>query len=91
MSRSRILCWSSCCGSRFHLLVDPAAAFGGVDVIDFDANGRGVDGASFGGVFAVDLQFNGRTRAQKTERIEVTLEISPLAEGAEDALALGVR
>ena len=41
----------------FHLLVDPAAAFGSVDVVDFDADGAGIDGAGFAGVLAFDLQF----------------------------------
>jgi hypothetical protein len=72
----------------FHLLVDPAAAFGGVDVVDFDADGRGVDGAGFAGVLTIALQFGGRAGAEKTEWIEVAFEVSPLAEGAEDALAL---
>ena len=39
----------------------------------------------------VDLQFDGGTRAEKTEGIEIAFEVSPLAEGAEDAFALGVR
>ena len=38
----------------FHSLVDPAPAFGSVDVIDFDADGRGVDGAGFARVFAFE-------------------------------------
>ena len=40
---------------RFHALVDPAAAFGSVDVINFDADGGGVDGAGFARVFTFDL------------------------------------
>ncbi len=74
-----------------HPLVDPAAAFGSVDVIDLDADGRGVDGAGFAGIFTVDLQFGSDARTEKAERIEIALKVSPLAEGAEDALALGVR
>src|ERR1035438_4046542 len=75
---------------RFHLLVNPAAAFGGVDVIDFDADGARVDRAGFAGVLAFALQFGRFAGAEETEGVEVTLEISPLAVGVEDAIALGV-
>ena len=44
---------------RFHLLVDPAAALGRVDVVDLDTDGAGVDGAGFAGVLA----FVSRVRA----------------------------
>src|SRR5580658_9323376 len=75
---------------RFHLLVDPAAAFGIVDVVDLDADGRGVDGAGFTGVLAFDLQLGSYARAEEAERVEVACEVSPLAEGVEDAFAFGV-
>ena len=74
----------------FHALVDPAAAFGGVDVIDLDADGAGVDGAGFAGVFAFVLEFGRFAGTEKAEGIEVALEVSPLAVGGEDAFALGV-
>jgi hypothetical protein len=76
---------------RFHLLVNPAAAFGSVDVIDFDTDGRRVDGAGLAGVLAVDLQFGGGTGTEKAKGIEVAFEVSPLAEGVENTLALEVR
>ena len=75
---------------RFHLLVNPAAALGGVDVIDFDADSAGVDSAGLAGVLAFALQFGRFAGAEETEGVEVTLEISPLAVGVEDAFALGV-
>src|SRR5258708_5041230 len=42
-------------GGSFHLLVDPAAAFGSVDVVDLDSDRAGVNGAGFAGVLAFDL------------------------------------
>ena len=59
-------------------------------MVDFDSDGRGVDGAGFAGVLAFDLQFGGGARAEEAERVEVAFEVSPLAEGVEDAFALGV-
>ena len=76
---------------RFHLLINPAAAFGSVDVVDLDADRGGVDGAGFAGVFAFDLQFGSDARAEEAERIEIALKVSPLAEGVENRFALGVR
>ncbi len=75
---------------RFHLLVDPAAAFGIVDVVDFYADGGGVDGAGFASVLAFELQFGSGARAEEAERVEVAFEVSPLAEGVEDAFAFWV-
>jgi len=40
---------------RFHPLINPAPAFGSVDVIDLDADGRGINRASFASVLAFDL------------------------------------
>ena len=37
------------------------------------------------------LQFGSYARAEKAERIEIAFEVSPLAEGVEDAFALGIR
>ncbi len=59
-------------------------------MVDFDADGRGVDGAGFAGVLAFELQFRSGARAQKAEGIEVAFKISPLAKGAEDAFAFRV-
>ncbi len=86
--KNALLIWLRRLG--FHLRVDPAAAFGGVDVVDFDANGRGVDGAGFAGVLAFDLQLRSGARPQKAEGIEVAFKISPLTKSAEHAFALRV-
>ena len=77
-------------GLGFHALVDPAAALGGVDVVDFDADGAGVNGAGFASVFAFCSSSGVGARAEEAEGVEVALEISILAVGAEDAVALGV-
>src|SRR5258706_10310224 len=37
-----------------HLLVDPAATFGGIDVVDLDTDGAGIDSAGFAGIFALE-------------------------------------
>ena len=66
------------------------AALGPVDVIDFNTDGAGVDGAGFAGVLAFALQFRSFAGAEKAERVEVALEISPLAVSVEDAFALEV-
>ena len=78
-------------GIGLHAIPDPAAALGSVNVVNLDADGGGVDGAGFAGVFAFDLmQFGRRARTEEAEGIEVAFEVSPLAEGVEDALAVGV-
>ncbi len=59
-------------------------------MIDLDADGAGVDGAGFAGVFAFVLEFGRFAGTEKAEGVEVALEVSPLAVGVEDALALGV-
>ena len=53
--------------TRFHALVDPAAALRAVDVVDFNADGGGVDGAGFARVLVVDLQF-GVARGRRKPR-----------------------
>src|SRR5271154_3115864 len=75
---------------RFHALINPAAALGRINVVDFDPNGAGVDGAGFTSVVVVDLQFRSGARTQKTEGIEIAFEVSPVAKGIKDAFALGV-
>jgi len=77
-------------GGRLHALVDPAAAFGSVNVINLDADCGGINGARFAGVFAFELQFRSDARAQKTERIEIGLDVSPLPEGAKNAFPLRI-
>jgi hypothetical protein len=72
---------------RLHALVNPAAALGRVDVIDFDADGAGVDASRFSRVLALDLQFGRHAGAEKTEGIEIALQISPLAVGIENGFA----
>src|SRR3984957_4800381 len=81
-----VFCWCF----RFHALIDPAAAFGGIDVVDLDADGGRIDGARFARVFTLNLQFGSRAWSQKTERIEVAFEVAELAEGVEDPLTLQV-
>ena len=74
----------------FHALIDPAAALGGVDVIDFNADGAGVDGAGFAGVVALAFEFGGLARTEEAEGVEIAFEISELAVGVENAFALGI-
>ena len=59
-------------------------------MIDFDADGGGVDGAGFARVFAVNLQFRSGTRRQKAEGIEIALEVSPLAVSVEYTFTLWI-
>ena len=74
----------------FDSFENPAAALRPVDVIDFDADGAGIDGAGFASVLAFALQFGSFTGAEKTEGIEIALKVSPLSVDAENALAFGV-
>ena len=73
---------------RFHALVDPLAADGGVDVVDFDADGAGVDGAGLAGVLAFPFEFGGEARAQESQGIEIAFKVPVLAVVGEDAVAL---
>ena len=75
---------------RFHAVKNPAAALGSVDVIDFNTDCAGIDGAGLASVLAIALQFWGFARTKKTDRVEVALEVSKLAVGVEHALALGI-
>ena len=59
-------------------------------MIDLDADGAGVDGAGFAGVFAFVFEFGRGAGTEEAEGIEVAFEVSPLAVGGEDALALGI-
>ena len=59
-------------------------------MIDFDADGAGINGAGFAGVFTVVFEFGRFAGSEKAEGIEIAFEISPLAVGVEDALALRV-
>ena len=81
-------CNLECVG--FHLLVDPAAAFRGVDVVNLDADSAGIDGAGFAGVFAFVLEFGRFAGTEEAEGVEVALEVSPLAVGGEDTFAFGI-
>ena len=88
-------CWIFFCNfetlrRRFHLLVDPAAALGRIDMVDLDTDGAGVDGAGFAGVLAFVLEFGRFAGAEEAEGIKVALEVSPLAVGIENALAFGI-
>ena len=65
---------------RFHLLVNPAAAFGRVDVVDFDADRRGVNGAGFARVFAFDLQFWSGDAAEESRGDRDRLRDIPIGE-----------
>ena len=75
---------------RLHLLVNPAAPFGRVDVIDLDPDGAGIDSAGFAGVLAFRFQFGRVAGMEKAERVEIALEVSPLAVDVKNALALGI-
>src|ERR1700691_4110829 len=75
---------------RFHALINPATAFGRINVVDFNADGRGVDSARLASVLAIDLQLGSDARTQETEGIKIALKVSPLAESAEDAFSLRV-
>src|SRR5580704_12562325 len=81
-----VFCWRF----RFHALIDPAAPFGGINVVDLDADGRRIDGARFARIFTLNLQFGSGAWSQKTEGIEVAFEVAELAEGVEDPLTLQV-
>src|SRR5579863_5132688 len=70
--------------TRLHAFENPAAAFGRVDVVDFDADGAGVDGAGFAGVLAVVLEFGRVAGTEKAEGIEIALQVAPLSIGVED-------
>ena len=59
-------------------------------MIDFDADGAGINGAGFAGVFAFALQFGCIAGAEESEGIEVAFEVSPLTIGVEDAFPLWV-
>ena len=72
----------------FHLLVNPVAPLRPVDVIDFDADCAGINGAGLAGIFTLSSQFGSRPRRQEAERVEISLEISLLAVGGEYAFAL---
>ena len=77
-------------GRRFHAVENPLAALGTIDVIDFDADGAGINCAGLAGVFAFALQFGSFTGSEKTERIEIAFEISKLTVGVEDTFPFEV-
>ena len=74
----------------FHALVNPVAPLGRVDVVDFNADGAGVDGAGFAGVLALAFEFGRAAGAEKAERVQVAFEVSPLAVGVENVFAFWV-
>ena len=59
-------------------------------MIDLDADGAGVDGAGLAGALPFPFEFRGEARAQESEGVEVAFEVSVLAVGGKDAVALGV-
>src|ERR1700686_5362343 len=75
---------------RFHLLIDPASTLGGIDVIDFDADGARLNSAGFAAVLPLVLQFRRVAGAEKTERVEVAFEVSTMAVGVKDAITFWV-
>ena len=77
-------------GFGFHALVDPVAAFRIRDVVDFHPDGAAVNRPSLASILVFNLKIGVRPRTQEAEWIEVAFEVSPLAEGAEDAFALQV-
>ena len=73
-----------------HALEHPAAAFGGVEMVDFDSDGAGVDIAGLMGVLPVLFELGSGAGTEESERVEVAFEVSELAIGGEDAFALGI-
>ncbi len=59
-------------------------------MVDFNADGAGVDGARFAGVLAFTFEFGRRAWAEKAERVQVAFEVSPLAVSVENAFAFRV-
>src|SRR6266480_174332 len=75
---------------RFHALVYPATTLGVVNVIDLDADGARINRSRFAGVLTFGFQLRSFAGTEKPKRIQVTLEVSPLAVSVENTLALGV-
>ena len=67
----------------FHALLDPAPPFRVGDVHELRADGAAVDAAGFFGEFAFDPQAGMRHGRQKSERVEIGLQVSPVAERVE--------
>ena len=67
---------------------DPAAAFRIGDVHELDADGAAINAPGLLRDFAFGRQFGVRLRPEKAERIEVRLEVSPVAEQLKNAFTL---
>ena len=67
----------------FHALLYPAPPLGVGNVHEFRAHGSAVDAAGFIGQFAFDPQAGMRHGRQKSERVEIGLQISPVAKRVE--------
>ena len=74
-------------GFAFHAFLDPAAAVGVGDVHELDADRAAIGIARLAGEFAVDLEVGLRLRTEEAEGVEVSLEVSPVPEKVENALA----
>lgn len=72
------------------LVLDPAAAGWVGDVHELGADGAAVNPSRLFGVLTLDLQIGMRHRLQKSERVEVGFEVSPLAEGIEHTFARAI-
>ena len=77
-------------GFGFQALVNPVAALRIGDVVDFHTDGAAINRPSFASILVFNLKIGVRSRTQEAEWIQVAFEVSPLAEGAEDAFALRV-
>ena len=71
-------------------LLYPAPPFGISNVYEFRAHGPAIDAAGFVGKFALNAQARVFHRRKKPEGIEVSLQISPVAERVEYALTFTV-
>ena len=78
-------------GLGFHLLINPLPPLRRINVVDLHADGAGINRTRFRRVGALDPQLRHRARSQKTQRIEVALQVSPLPERLKHALALRVQ
>src|SRR5712692_5030038 len=74
----------------FHVFLDPVAPLGIADVHELRTQSTAVHAARFVSEFAFYPQVRMRYRRQKAERIEVSFEISPAAEGVKHTLAFSV-
>ena len=75
-------------GRRLHVIGEPAAALRIGNVGELDADAAAINASRFLRDFALGGQFRMRLRAEKSERIEFRLDVSPAAEQLKNAFAL---